>query len=599
MKKVFTFLAIFLVLASVSGFLLKDKSYGTYVGTQQCQLCHSSYYNSWQNTLHNKIHQAPGASTVRPVWSGTINMGATYSNATVTLGMNGSIYQATLNPASGSPVTYDIASTYGYGWKQRYLVLIGQSYFILPIQYNLNGYQDNSSGNWVTYNPNKWFKTDGTLLPIDNTFRKYSWDKNCSSCHITGNDINKVVSGNDTSYVSTWANSSSLLNMSIGCESCHGPGSDHVSAPSTSNIYGPTQMSAAPLARRLEVCGQCHSRAASTNRTYEYPYNETTDSSYYPGQVLANYYTIWQNYFNAFGGPGVWPDTMTARQHHQQWQDMSYSQHNNNMPCYQCHNPHAQTANNHQLKLSSDNNDICLQCHNNFGSIGNPDSAAITAHTHHPYDPTNQNQTGGASRCTKCHMAVTAITAKAYDIHSHNWKVVKPAKTLEKYGITTPTKGMLNSCSVSCHRNPGSANGTANVPDFGIATDSDLSNWNQVTDSLLADTLNKWFITQTWAKVQIVAGGNNNFVLKQNYPNPVKDVTTIEFTIPSRQKVSLKVFDLSGRIVYNLIDSQYDAGTYSVDFNIGDIFPLNKNNVLVYRLTAGKYSASKRMLLVN
>lgn len=575
---------------------LGKKPIGTYVGTQQCATCHSAIKTDWQTTLHSKIHSVPDSSTVRPSWTGSVSMGASYGNASVALVMNGSTYQAILTPSSGSPDTFDIAYTYGYGWKQRYLVKYENSYYIIPIQYNINKYLDNSSGTWATYNPQKWFTATGTLKPYDNSFRKNSWDKNCSSCHITGNDITKTINGNDTAWVSTWANSSSALNMTVGCEQCHGPGSIHAGSPDASNIYGPTQMSAAPLARQLEVCGQCHSRAASTGKTYEYPYNETTDSAYYPGEVLANYYTPWNTLFNQVGGPGVWPDTLTSRQHHQQWQDMSYSSHNSTMNCYFCHDPHKTTAFQHQLKEDPANNNVCLQCHNAFGTLNNPNITAITNHTKHPYDPTNQNQTGGASRCVKCHMATTATTAKAYDIHLHSWKVIPPSKTLEKRGITTPTLGMLNSCSVSCHRNPSTSNGTGSVPDFGIATDSTLSNWNQLSDSLLADTLDQWFSQQVWTLIRTVSDDAEEHLLGQNFPNPFLTKTQISFTVPEREHVTIKVFDLTGKEVYLLVDGTYGKGTYSVNFDVTNIGGQNTGYIFFYQITAGDYVALKKMI---
>jgi predicted CXXCH cytochrome family protein len=573
-----------------------------YVGTQGC-VCHSAYITSWKTTLHSQIHMTPGPNTVRPGWTGSINMGSSYGNATVSLTLVGNTYKATLNPSSGSPVTYDILYTYGGGWKQRYLVKISQSLYILPIQYNLAGYQNNSSGSWITYNPGNWFNTDGTLKAIDNAFRKKAYDKNCSGCHITGNDITKVISGPDTSWTSTWANSSDTTNNKTGCETCHGPGSDHVSAPSTSNIFGPTRMQAAGLQRQQEVCGQCHFRGASPNLTYEYPWKESVDSIYQPGQVLANYIAPWQNYFNVLGGPGVWPDTMTARQHHQQWQDMSYSPHNNIMNCYKCHDPH-QIVNGlpHQLKLSSDSNNVCLQCHTNFGNVGNPNISAITAHTKHSYDPLNQNQTGGASRCVNCHMSKVAITAFAYDISSHSWRIIPPVKTLQKLGVSSPTQGMANTCAIGCHRNPGSASGTGNVPNLGVGTDPTLTNWREPTDSLLADTLNRWYIRQNWPiGVKNISGEiPDKYILNQNYPNPFNPNTKINFSLPKTEFVTMIIYDITGRVVYKLIGEKLTAGNYTYNWNsINNDGDYVSSGVYFYRITAGDFIESKKMILVR
>lgn len=574
-----------------------------YVGTQAC-VCHNSgYINPWKLTLHAQIHMQPTSSTVRPPWTGNVNMGASYGNATVSLTLAGGIYKATINPSSGTPATYDIVYTYGGGYKQRYLVKIGLSYYMLPIQWNLTKYLEYNTGSWASYNPGNWLNADGTLKPINNAFRLKSYDKNCVGCHVTGTKIAKNVTGADTSWVSGWANNNDTTNNKVGCETCHGPGSDHTAAPSTGNIFGPTKMNAAGLQRQQELCGQCHIRSSSTNFTYEYPWKESVDSAYTPGNVLANFIPPWQNYPNAVGGPGVWPDTLTSRQHHQQWQDMSYSSHNNLMNCYKCHDPH-KSVNNlpHQLKLDPKDNSTCLQCHTNFGTVGNPNINAIRSHTKHTYDPVNANQSGGTSRCVTCHMTKTAISAVAYDISSHNFRIIRPVKTLQKLGISSPTLGMLNTCAVGCHRNPSTSAGTANVPNLGVGTDATLTNWKESTDSLLADTLNRFFNRQIWTVgiKQITNEIPDNYNLGQNYPNPFNPTTKISFRIPKSEFVSIKIFDITGKEIYTLVGENMTPGDYvvnweSINYNGDDV----SSGVYFYRILAGNYVETKRMMLVR
>ena len=148
MKKVILLFSVVLaLLISLSFTGGTDDPAPTYVGTQAC-ICHlATHVTPWKSTLHSQIHMTPGPETVRPSWTGSINMGASYSNATVSLSLVGGVYKVTLNPASGSPVTYDVVYTYGGGWKQRYLVKISNSYYIPPIQYNLVKYLNNTSGN--------------------------------------------------------------------------------------------------------------------------------------------------------------------------------------------------------------------------------------------------------------------------------------------------------------------------------------------------------------------------------------------------------------------------------------------------------------------
>jgi predicted CXXCH cytochrome family protein len=579
-----------------------DPKIANYVGAGACSGCHSTYFNDWKATLHAQIHMTPGPGTVRPNWAGIISMGASYSNATVTLSIAGGVYKVTLNPTSGPTATYDVAYTYGGGWKQRYLTHINNTYYaMMPIQYNLLKYMNNTSGDWVTYHPERWFNTDGTLKSINtNSFRSKAYDKNCAGCHMTGLGITKNVSSGDTSWTATWANSNDTLNNKISCEACHGPGSDHIGGPSTSNIYGPTQMNAAPLARQQELCGQCHFRGSSSNKTYGYAWNETSNAGYQPGQVLANYMAPWQTLLNVTGGPGMWPDSVTSRRHHQQWQDQAFnSPHNNAMNCYKCHYSHKVGTVGHQLKLENDNNDVCLQCHTYFGSVGNPNTTKIANHTKHTYDPENNNNTGGASRCSKCHMPKTAKSAKSYDIHSHTFRVVSPQKTLDHMGTTSPTNGHINSCAASCHRNPGA---TTNIPNLGVGTDATLTNWRESTDSLLADTLWRWWQNQNWTinVQQISSELPKGYDLYQNFPNPFNPITDIRFAIPKNGHVSIKIYDITGREVFELVNEELKAGTYSVKWNsMNNQGSFASSGVYFYRIISSDFVQTKKMILVK
>jgi len=197
-------------------------------------------------------------------------------------------------------------------------------------------------------------------------------------------------------------------------------------------------------------------------------------------------------------------------------------------------------------------------------------------------------------------MAKTAITAKAYDIHSHNWKVVRPIKTLQKFGITSPTLGMLNSCAASCHRNPSTAAGTGNVPNLGVGYDSTLSNWNEPTDSALADTLNRWFNRQPFGIKQISSEIPERFGLGQNYPNPFNPSTHVKFYVPKTALVSVRIYDILGREVYKLVDEKLTPGTYTVNWNsINNDGDYVASGVYFYQMTAGDFTATKKMILLR
>ena len=85
------------------------------------------------------------------------------------------------------------------------------------------------------------------------------------------------------------------------------------------------------------------------------------------------------------------------------------------------------------------------------------------------------------------------------------------------------------------------------------------------------------------------------FDLNQNYPNPFNPTTSIQYTISSRQIVTLKVYDLLGREVATLVHEEKPAGSYEVEFN-GNELP---SGIYFYQLKAGDYSETKKMVLMK
>ncbi len=100
----------------------------------------------------------------------------------------------------------------------------------------------------------------------------------------------------------------------------------------------------------------------------------------------------------------------------------------------------------------------------------------------------------------------------------------------------------------------------------------------------------------------------DQFALHQNYPNPFNPGTKIKFQIPSAKLgfgpdkvgtdlgfVSLKVFDCLGRNVATLVNEVKPPGTYDVTFDAGNL----ASGVYIYRMTAGKFTATRTMVLIR
>jgi hypothetical protein len=85
------------------------------------------------------------------------------------------------------------------------------------------------------------------------------------------------------------------------------------------------------------------------------------------------------------------------------------------------------------------------------------------------------------------------------------------------------------------------------------------------------------------------------FALFQNYPNPFNPNTTISFSLPQKEKVILKVFDILGRDIATLADEQLDPGIHHRKFSSIRI----NSGIYYYTLRAGNISQTKKMLLIK
>jgi len=96
------------------------------------------------------------------------------------------------------------------------------------------------------------------------------------------------------------------------------------------------------------------------------------------------------------------------------------------------------------------------------------------------------------------------------------------------------------------------------------------------------------------------AAGNNlqpllTYSLSQNYPNPFNPTTTISYTIPKNGLVTLKVYDVLGTEVAELVNEVKEAGNYSVTFNASEL----PSGIYFYTLTSGNFMATKKLILLK
>ena len=355
----------------------------TYVGSRACQSCHAATYATWEKT--------PMANIVRDPKLHPDQVKGDFSKP---------------NPL----VTFrlaDVAFIYGGVWKQRYFYKKGNDYFMYPAQWDVQNKV------WRAFNPAPGTDWWTNVYPNDMTQRPTG--PLCDGCHSVGYNI-------QTHAVSEW---------NVGCEKCHGPGSDHVASPSKTNIVNPARLD---TVRANDVCMQCHSEGRPLKnpiegRTYDWPVG------YVAGDRLADYWRLEDHKLGEKTFTHYADDT--AIKNRMQGNDFVQSQmYKRGLTCFTCHNVHG-TANNAQLIKPPD--ELCISCHNAKSPNGPPGDAA--AHSHHA-----ANSAG--AQCVACHMPQVANQIANVNVRSHTFRVMPPLLTVQF--------GEPNSCN-TCHKDKDAA----------------------------------------------------------------------------------------------------------------------------------------------
>jgi|GEM_PF-696778 len=94
---------------------------------------------------------------------------------------------------------------------------------------------------------------------------------------------------------------------------------------------------------------------------------------------------------------------------------------------------------------------------------------------------------------------------------------------------------------------------------------------------------------------EVSVGIPDKYNLSQNFPNPFNPVTKINFEIPSNTIVKLHVFDVTGKLVSELINKELQAGYHTIDFNGANL----SSGIYFYRLVTNNFTETKKMVLMK
>jgi predicted CXXCH cytochrome family protein len=388
-----------------------------YVGSAACRDCHADEYQRWRASQHAVAMQVADEQTVLGDFSG-----ARLRKDGVTsefFRRDGKFMVRTDGP-DGRLADFEVRHTFGVHPLQQYLVeLDGGRVQALSLAWDARP-QDQGGQRWFHLYPNERVPHTDELHW---TQRQQNWNFMCSDCHSTG--VRKNFDAATGNFATAWAE------IVVGCEACHGPGSNHVALargaagadlaaarggltvtfderkgaawvidPATGNAARSVPRT---TSKELDVCAQCHARRGQFSDAYRA--GEPFTDHYLPALLSPLlYYADGQQRDEVFN----WGSFLSSRMHQQ------------GVSCGDCHDPHGG-------KLHAPGNAVCAQCHA---------AARYDAPSHHFHQP----GTVGAA-CASCHMK-TETYMVVDPRHDHSFRIPRPDRSV--------TLGTPNACN-QCH----------------------------------------------------------------------------------------------------------------------------------------------------
>ena len=304
-----------------------------------------------------------------------------------------------------------------------------------------------------------------------------------------------------------------------------------------------------------------------------------------------------------------------------------------NVSCIACHNPHNpdtlsyfnSATKSYQVMSSSDS--LCGQCH---GNLRFPDTDHLSYNIisgtggKNVSDITSMN----GVKCIDCHMYNTGIDGSTSAMYKgHTWKV-----------FVKESDGSIDASCTKCHSTMTSDSAMALVANWknnfqaldSVAEAKVNSSANLLKTSTDSSNYAEALFNMTYAESDESGGIHNHlysvallndaiskadliitgispkdltkplvFSLSQNYPNPFNPSTKISYSIPRSGYVTLKVYDILGREVANLINGYKNEGNYSVEFNENNNAVSLSSGVYIYQLQEGSYVKTLKMVLLK
>jgi hypothetical protein len=339
-------------------------------------------------------------------------------DAALAVGSLGAYTIEIVNRAGAGSALYPVALTYGGAIsKQQYITRRMNpngtlSHFVLPLQYNLRALPASPSSDdwtWRDYRSQDWF--DLTNATLREPPAAEAFDNNCAGCHFSGMRLEgnaadgfRARAVSDTNGDYDVDADGRLDEINTGCESCHGPGSEHLEAKTHGlRIVSPSLLTPE---RELLICGRCHSRPAGIAGGATEAALSEQGVMPPPGlrrsEFAAGFTTRVDAAASDLHASG------DSRSNHQQYTDFIRTRMYRNasvlMTCSSCHDAHGNDDHAHMLNNAADDNAACTRCHSG-GEYTSPRGHVEKATTF-----VHNGTEEVFFVCTSCHMTRTVAS---------------------------------------------------------------------------------------------------------------------------------------------------------------------------------------------
>jgi predicted CXXCH cytochrome family protein len=389
-----------------------------YVGAATCKSCHEAAYEAWKGSHHAVAMQPANAQTVLGNFA---DAKFSYAGITSTFFKRDGKFFVNTDGPDGKLGDFEINYTFGVTPLQQYLIeMPGFRFQALSIAWDSRS-KEQGGQRWFHLYPKERITYQDELhwtRPAQN------WNFMCADCHST--ELRKNYDVATSRFNTQWSE------INVGCEACHGPGSQHLKWAESKKagnaaeekIKGLTvslderrgvawnhdaatgnaaRAPARATEREIEVCAQCHARRGQIAEGYA------------PGKPFLDYYR---------------PALLTSPLYHADGQQrdevyiwgsfLQSKMYASGVTCSDCHEPHSG-------KLRAEGNTLCATCH----KVDKYD--AVTHHRH-------KLGSAGAT-CIGCHMPTTTYMV-VDPRHDHSLRVPRPDLSVQ---LGTP-----NACN-GCH----------------------------------------------------------------------------------------------------------------------------------------------------